>query len=310
MSHVAPSVLPLKPDSSVQRMLPWLRLMRPANVVTAVADVLAGFAASGFAEPAKLPFLILSTAVLYAGGVTLNDVFDAGLDRTERPERPIPSGQVSLRSAAIMGGLLLAGGVAAAAICSPDSGVIALLIASLATLYDGWGKHQAWGPLNMAVCRGLNLMLGLSAASSLLHEFWFLAAIPVLYIGAITLLSRGEVHGGRRSVSLLSIGCIGCVMVLLITLRWLPVNSDKPQFSLIAAGAFIAFFAWRVLPAFWKTVAKPAPDTIRRAVKAGVLSLIVLDSAIAAGFGGVVYGLVVLSLSLAAGALARIFAVT
>ena len=33
----------------------------------------------------------------YLGGMYLNDAFDAEIDAAERPERPIPSGQVSAR---------------------------------------------------------------------------------------------------------------------------------------------------------------------------------------------------------------------
>ena len=73
----------------------YLELVRPANVATALADVLAGYAVAGLGNPG-LGWLLLSTACLYAGGVVLNDVFDRDLDRIERPERPIPSGRVSV----------------------------------------------------------------------------------------------------------------------------------------------------------------------------------------------------------------------
>src|SRR5687768_410483 len=89
--------------------------MRPANIVTAVADILAGVAISGFffltgIEYSPIVFLILSTAGLYGGGVVMNDVFDADLDAVERPERPIPSGLIKKREATFLGiGLLLFG---------------------------------------------------------------------------------------------------------------------------------------------------------------------------------------------------------
>ena len=69
-----------------------------------MADILCGFlvgaAISGAGEPNwfVLPWLLLSSAGLYLGGMVLNDVFDARLDAVERPERPIPSGRVSIRS--------------------------------------------------------------------------------------------------------------------------------------------------------------------------------------------------------------------
>src|SRR4029450_9355617 len=93
----------------------YFELLRPANVVTALGDVLAGFAIAGLRHPERLPWLLLGSCCLYAGGVVLNDVFDRDLDRIERPERPIPSGRVSTRHAATLGGALLAIGIASAA---------------------------------------------------------------------------------------------------------------------------------------------------------------------------------------------------
>ena len=82
---------------------PYLELLRPANVVTALADVLAGYAVAGLGDRRALYWLLGATACLYAGGVVLNDVFDRDIDRRERPERPIPSGRVSVAAASALG---------------------------------------------------------------------------------------------------------------------------------------------------------------------------------------------------------------
>ncbi|MES2797444.1 MAG: UbiA family prenyltransferase, partial [Bacteroidota bacterium] len=87
----------------------YLQLMRPANLVTAIADILAGLSIAKFAfsteflsiQPAIL--LCIATIGLYGGGVVFNDVFDANLDAVERPERAIPSGKVSKINATIFG---------------------------------------------------------------------------------------------------------------------------------------------------------------------------------------------------------------
>ena len=49
--------------------------------------------------------------MLYLAGMALNDLADREEDARERPERPIPSGAVSPRAAALIGGSLLLGGV-------------------------------------------------------------------------------------------------------------------------------------------------------------------------------------------------------
>src|SRR5688572_22019829 len=154
-----------------QRLIGYLRLMRPANIVTAVSDVLAGVAIGGsiisitwgmsrrtslgqiiaehwsFTSIVPILFLIIATIGLYGGGVVLNDVFDAALDKKERPERPIPKGIVSKKSATTFGIILLLIGIVAAALSSrkglfSDSVYIAFIIAIAAVVYDKWMKHN------------------------------------------------------------------------------------------------------------------------------------------------------------------------
>ena len=50
--------------------------------------------------------------------------------------------------------------------------------------------------MNMGLCRGLNLMLGLSAVADAPAAHWPVAMITLCYIAGITSLSRGEVLGG------------------------------------------------------------------------------------------------------------------
>jgi len=73
---------------------------------------------------------------------------------------------------------------------------------------------------------------------------------------------------------------------------------------------FVLLLAWRVLPPFWRAFATGGPAAIRQAIRAGVLSLVVLDAALSAIYAGTAYGLAVLSLALVAYGLARLFAVT
>lgn len=298
---------------SSHRLWAYLQLMRPANIVTAWADILVGFAASGaiaflnqtLTGSATLAWLLLATTGLYGGGVVFNDVFDAELDAKERPERPIPSDRASRQGAIAFGSLLLVVGIVAALQVSWLSGAIAATIAFAALLYDAFGKHHSiLGPVNMGICRGGNLLLGVSAVPAMLGERWFLALIPITYIAAVTAISQGEVHGGKASTGITALLFVGAVIVSILALGLLP------DYQVLAALPFILLFAGRVLPAFVKAAREPTPDLIRVAVKAGVLSLIVLDATVAAGFATLPYGLLVLSLLPISMILAQIFAVT
>ena len=284
----------------------YLELLRPANVVTAVADVLAGYAVAGRTNHPALPWLLGATVCLYAGGVVLNDFFDRAVDAVERPERPIPSGRVAASSAALLGGALLVAGVAAAAQGTSAAAMVAAVIAALVILYDARMKRYAIaGPLNMGLCRGFNLLLGVAAVPAALAGRWPIALIAVVYITAVTVVSRGEVHGGTRAGATFAlIALSGCLVALAV------VGLDAGGFEQVVAFALLALLAYRVLPPFWHVRTDPSPAVIRRAVKAGVLSLVLVDAAISVAYAGTVYGASVLATALVAGSLARLFSVT
>ncbi len=301
-----------------------LRLMRPANIVTALADIAAGFAAAmamgnialannealqeWLVLQDQLPLLLwlcLATIGLYGGGVVFNDVFDAELDKIERPERAIPSGQASITSASLLGGLLLLMGIVAAWQVGQTSGLLAIAIALLALLYDAWGKHQLYfGPLNMGLCRGFNLLLGVSAVPALLPQLWYLGIIPVVYIAAITMISRGEVHGGNRKALQGGLFMYAAVVVTILVLAFF---TGAAWWQVIP---FVALFAYLIFPPLLEALRKQDARFIGKAVKAGVLSLIVLNAALATAFAGWMWGLAILLLLPISRLMARSFAVT
>lgn len=283
--------------------------MRPANIVTAWADILLGFAAAGVSihqgSIVTLGWLLLATTGLYGGGVVLNDVCDAELDAIERPERPIPSGRASVEAAIALAVGLLSTAILAAAMVGSVSAVLAMAIAVGAFVYDKWSKHHRFiGPLNMGVCRGGNLLLGVSAVPPALSDRWFLALIPIIYIAAITAISQGEVEGGTKTTGSVAIALVVLVICSILGLGFLP------EYTLIVATPFLVLFTALVLPAFVKAAINPQAKPIQLAVKVGVLSLIVLDASIAAGFTNWYYGLLLLALLPLSRSLARLFAVT
>ena len=298
--------------SANDRLWAYLQMMRPANIVTAWADILAGFAISGCmtlttqeSHLGSLMWLLLSTTGLYGGGIVFNDIFDSSLDAVERPERPLPSGRASLDRAILLATLLLSIGILAAAKISLLSSILACGVATAAILYDALGKHhKIFGPLNMGICRGGNLLLGVSVMPLMVVQYWFLALIPIVYIAAVTTLSRGEVKGGNHSNGIVALVMLTSVIAGLLGLGLL--NHDR----LLAMLPFIVLLAARVLVPFIKATREPIPTNIQMAVRAGVLSLIVLDATVAASFAGLLYGLLVLSLLPISTVLAKKFAVT
>ena len=283
--------------------------MRPANIVTAVADILAGVAISGFffltgVEYSPIIFLILSTVGLYGGGVVMNDVFDADLDALERPERPIPSGLIKKREGTFLGISLLLFGIIMAFLVGPLSGSLALVTAVAALVYDKVAKHHVlFGPLNMGICRGLNLLLGISILPMMVERFWFLAIVPVIYIAAITMISQGEVHGGSRSILYVA------AFLYLFAMATIVYTAFSQGHGLIAL-LFVALWALMVFLPLQKAIKRPEGKMLGRAVKSGVLALILMNAAWASAFGDVYVALIILLLLPLSIILAKVFAVT
>jgi 4-hydroxybenzoate polyprenyltransferase len=295
----------------LEKILVYLRMMRPANVVTSVADVLAGAAIAGVfsAEIFKdhlqaIIMLCFSTACLYGGGIVFNDVFDADLDKIERPERAIPSGRVSLQQASVFGSILLLAGVISAALVSTVSASLAVGISLFALLYNKISKHHPfWGPLNMGLCRGLNLLLGMSILMGALPQWYFLAIVPIVYIFSITMISRGEVHGGGRKNLYIAAILYSIVTGFILCFSYL---NDK----LLLSAIILIPFLWMIFKPLIKAIQNPIGKNIGGAVKAGVISLILMDAAWAATFSTIYAALTIACLLPLSIWLAKIFAVT
>ncbi len=296
----------------------YLQLTRPANVITAIADIWAGFAVAGAWDYMatdyvygagnfwqNLVWLSLSTIGLYAGGVAFNDIADAELDAVERPERPIPSGRASKSKATVMSLALLAFGVLAAAQVNWTAAALAFAVALCAVLYDYWGKHQRiLGPINMGLCRSGNLLLGISVAPEVLEKIWPIAFIPLIYVSAITMISRGEVHGKNRKALYFGGAMYGSIFLAIFAMAYL----KNPGYLQVLP--FLVLLAYMILPPLVKAIQSQEPKFIGKSVKAAVISLIIVNASIATAFSGWPVGLIVLLLLPVSLWLAKKFAVT
>jgi hypothetical protein len=161
----------------------WARFFRVRLLPTALLNALTGAIAAGaIAAPPEggdVALAGLLVATLYLVGMGLNDLVDRHRDRALSPDRPLPSGQLGVRSAA--GAVLAAGllAMAAATFLPPESRPwsAAILLAILA--YDLALKDRAWlGPLAMGSVRALLVLFGASLAGGLREGL-----LPALVIG-------------------------------------------------------------------------------------------------------------------------------
>lgn len=168
-------------------------LLRLPNLFTVPGDILLGWTLGGCRGWVPL-FGILSSLLLYACGLLLNDFCDARIDARERPSRPIPSGRVSR-----WGVLVLALGCALLGVGFALRGwPVALGLLGLILFYDVFAKHiPVVGLLAMGLCRGTNILLGVAVS-------WPWTAMPVpdglivaglfftLYIAAVSAVALRE----------------------------------------------------------------------------------------------------------------------
>lgn len=286
----------------------YFQLLRLPNLFTAMADIMAGAwvatGITGYPFSPLLATLLLSSTCLYAMGVVLNDYFDRDIDLVERPERPIPSGKISPSSALRLGIVLGIAGIGLSSFVSLSSLIIALLITLSLWIYDQYAKHHpVFGPITMGICRGLNLLLGLSLIPGQIYSYWWLSGFGLLYITAVTLMARGEVGDGLypirvRFVAIIIVLCSAGILML-----------QTPAFlwaTLLAVGFFLIW----TLSGVWPALKEAVTPNIRRAVGKCIIALPLLDAAIAAPFGGWIAFTSVLIFLLFSYSFAKLFAVT
>ncbi len=300
----------------MRRVTAYLQLVRLPNLFTAAADPLAGWLLVGGAlgEVRGWGPLVASGVALYAAGMVLNDVFDAEVDRVERPGRPLPSGRVARRHAAVLGAILLASGPALAAPGGGRSLTVALVLAACVLGYDGVLKRTPVGPLAMGACRSLNLLLGMTADPRLGGPAGWLAASSFgLFVAGVTWISRREAGAEdptRRARAVVAgmaaqdLAFLGLIASALAVFPFPGGDGTRPIVPLEGL-LVLAATAWVVTLAGARAYRDPTPARLQAAVKTGVLGLIWLDVGLVASIRGPKVALCVTALWVPAYLLAR-----
>jgi hypothetical protein len=289
-----------------RRLTAWLQLLRLPNVFTAVADVTMGYVvAHGELEPyLNFGLLVATSCLLYLSGMVLNSVFDSEVDAVEQPERPIPSGRVSLRAATAVGWGMPIVGISIAWLLSWNAndwrpGVIATLLASCIVLYDGALKRSRFAPLLMGECRFLNVLLGMSLMIVPWGRAELLIAVGIgIYIVGVTVFARTDATVSSRSRLISGFIVLLSGIAILAGVPWL--TGERPPLQVPLAGWYLLWIAIALITARRCIMAifEPSPPRVQAAVRHCVLSLIVLDAAVCVGFAGPFWGFAVIALLL------------
>lgn len=181
---------------SQSRLRPYLALARVSNTPTVVSNVLAGVV---LATALQLNWLVIalciSMALFYTAGMFLNDILDLKIDKEQRPDRPIPSGAVSLANAWRITIALFAIGLALIIPAGMPAFLAAIALIICIAVYDAWHKGNPIGPLFMAGTRVLVYVVAfLSFSTDWTWEATFWCAAMLVYVAGLTSISKTE-HG-------------------------------------------------------------------------------------------------------------------
>ena len=269
-----------------------LRLGRVSNLPTVWTNMLAAMVLSGStAMDARALPLLLALPLFYVGGMYLNDAFDAEIDARERPERPIPSGEIGRAAVFVLGfGMLaLALVILIGLQASFDTGtgwwpfVAGLGLAAAIVFYDWYHKANPLSPLVMGLCRVLvYVTTGLCFVVPLPADLLIGAALLLSYLIGLTYVAKQENLGEVKNMwPLAFLGApvvAGVVYALSEPLVW---------------PFWIAFVIW--IGVALRFVRRRGPGDIPRAVVSLIAGICLFDAMLVASQGGI--GIAVLAVA-------------
>ncbi len=211
----------------------------------------------------------------YMHGLADNDIVGAAADMENAPERPIPHGEISLRTAKIARFLCLLTALLIGGVCRlpPLWWTVSACLVGTVVCYNRV-KGLWW----MGGCRGLNVLCGAAAVwtagcpwTPAVGAVLCMAMAWTLYIAAVTKLSEGE---ERESEGL------GNRRFLLGGAAWVPMMAcaffPSPRLLLLPAlGCLWTFVTWCAAVApLWRA---HGPEVRRRAVGQSIGALLYLQ---------------------------------
>ena len=269
-----------------------LRLVRWPGAVTAAANAMTGFLVAHAHtrtshDAAVAAFgVALGGAIVYSGGVVLNDVADADRDVVIHPERPIPSGAVTAAAARTFGVVLLLGGAALSmSLGGPWAGAATAAAALFAFAYDfGAKRRRLPGAAVLGLARGSNALAGALAgvaaadvAGAARNPLVVVYVAAVLaYTALLTFASTFE----ERMPSRLAAGAFATALFVAAAVPWSVFFAgwrEGPVF------AYLPFAATLIVAA--RDATHPSGIGMGAVVRAGVFGFLLVDSAWLFGIG-------------------------
>lgn len=272
----------------------YLRLVRIANVFTTVSNIILGY--FFFTNINNLDYfiivkLIAISAMLYIGGMVLNDYFDIKIDKKERPWRPLSSNKITKKNALVIILFSFSYSLIFSFIMGLNTFIITLIMITLIFLYNKFLKNTIYGPINMGIIRSLNIFLGASQSIFLLEDslliFDVRFLIPVFseffYVCAITILSKNETK--EFLFNFYNIFPFVIIYIIIFFVFLFILLNIFNYLSLIPLLIFFSVISYSQITLLKKII------TIQKSISYLIMMIIILDSVFITDIVGIYYGL-------------------
>ncbi len=188
----------------------FITITRPANPVFGSLTAIIGVLTTNWYILSNLMIIrwtlidliviLILTALTYifiaAAGNVINDIYDLEVDKVNRPERPLPSGQITLTQAKVWTGILVLIGLAFSVLTIPYAAIgfwtvaIVGLFAFVGLAYAAKGKVMGiWGNFTVSISFAFGLFYG----SLIVYP-----AIPIVIL--VYFITAASVLQGREAI--------------------------------------------------------------------------------------------------------------
>lgn len=252
-----------------------LKLGRVSNLPTVWTNVLVGTVlAAGTTQGWRTGLVVLAMSLLYVGGMYLNDYFDRAIDARERPQRPIPAGEISATTVCAFGLGMLALGVVVLGTLSLAAALTGALLALVIVVYDAFHKGNPVAPVIMGACRALVYCGAAAVAIGNVPLTIVVAACALLaYVAGLTYAARQE-----------SFDRVGNLWPLVVLMTPMVLALPALANGVVAAFVYLALIGCAAY-AVYLLAARPMPGAVPRAVGLLIAGISLVDAALLAAAG-------------------------
>ncbi len=184
-----------------------VEIIRPINDVMGSLTVIIGVLNTRMGIPdlivwTNLILGVLTYIFISGASMIINDIYDLQIDQINRPERPIPSGRISLKQAKMLFVIILAIGITFSLLNSlivgliPINTIVVVFFGFIGWLYAKWGKKSGF-PGNILV--GISFSIGL-VYGAMLNGYIIPLYILYFFLTSFFLLVAREIVKGCEDI--------------------------------------------------------------------------------------------------------------